>query len=128
MQVWCELYDLPMTGISRQPHLLARAQSLDTWAVARERAIAALICKAEALETYDFIEKVACFWHAISRLQESSRREHAQAAALRATWDRRGKTKTGILPAPRPFKRTARSPVCCRTNPGSDLRPVPLSL
>jgi hypothetical protein len=81
-----------MIGTSRQPHPLARAQALDTWAASRERAIKKLVCDAEILEEHDLIEEAACFWHAISRLQESARRERTEAATLRATWSRKTTT------------------------------------
>ena len=87
-QAWCDLHNALMTATSHHPHPLARAQALDTWAAGRERAIEKLICEAEALEEYDLIEEAACLWHAVLRLRESARRERAQAAALRADWDR----------------------------------------
>jgi uncharacterized protein YjcR len=94
LQVWCELYDLPMTGLSRQPHLLARAQALNTWAAARERAIEKLVQETEVLEEHNLTKDAACL--AISRLQESARRERAQAATLRATWDRCRKNERAL--------------------------------
>ncbi|WP_046867639.1 hypothetical protein [Microvirga massiliensis] len=75
-----------MTRTSHQPHPLARAQALDTWAVARERAIEKLVHETEALEEHNLTKDAA--YLAISRLRESVRRERAEAAALRATWDR----------------------------------------
>jgi hypothetical protein len=92
-QPWCDLHDAPMTGTSDQPHPLARAQALDTWVVGRERAIAKLICEAEALEEYEFTKEAACLWHAVFRLRESARRERAEAAALQAAWDKCGKNE-----------------------------------
>ncbi|WP_046864762.1 hypothetical protein [Microvirga massiliensis] len=77
-----------MTGTSHQPHPLARAQALDTWAAGRERAIEKLIREAEALEKYEFTEEAACLWHAVFRLRESARRERAEADELRAEWER----------------------------------------
>jgi hypothetical protein len=96
LQVWGELHDLPETRISRQPHLLARAQALDAWAAGRERAIAKLVQETEVLEEYGLIEEAACLWHAVLRLQERAQREHAEADALRVARDRR-KKKHGNL-------------------------------
>jgi hypothetical protein len=77
-----------MTGTSRQSHPLAQAQVLDMRAAGRERAITRLVCKAEALEDHDRAGEAACLWEAVSRLRTSARQERAQAAALRARWDR----------------------------------------
>jgi uncharacterized protein YjcR len=79
-----------MTAMSRQPHLLARAQALDTWAAGRERAIEKLVREAEALEGYGLTEQAARLRYAVFRLQKSARQERAQATALRAQWDRCG--------------------------------------
>ena len=85
-----------MTKAKRQALLLARAQALDTWAAGRERAIVNLISAAESLEEYDFVEEAACLWHAVLRLRESARWERAEAAALRAQWDRCGKERSAL--------------------------------
>ena len=85
-QTWCDLHHALMTRTSHQPHPLARSQALDTWAVARERAIAKLVHETEALEEHNLTKDAA--YLAISRLRESVCRERAEAAALRATWDR----------------------------------------
>jgi hypothetical protein len=90
-QAWCDLHDAPMTEVNRQPHPLACAQALDTWAAGRERAIEKLVREAEALEEHDPVEEAACTLHAVLRLRESARRERAEADALRATWSRCGK-------------------------------------
>jgi hypothetical protein len=87
---------VPMTEANRQPYPLARAQALDTWAAGRERAIANLVCEAEVLDEYDFAEEAACLWRAILRLRESACRERAEAAALRAQWDRCGKERGNL--------------------------------
>jgi hypothetical protein len=87
---------VPMTKAKSEPPPLARAQALDTWAAGRERAIAKLVREAEALEEYELLEEAACLWHIILRLRESARREHAEAAALRAAWEKR-RMKQGEL-------------------------------
>jgi hypothetical protein len=83
-QAWCDLHDAPMTEVNRQPHPLACAQALDTWAAGRERAIVSLLREAEALEGHDLTEQAARLWHAAFRLQKSARQERAEADALRA--------------------------------------------
>jgi hypothetical protein len=45
-----------MTKAKCRSHPLARAQALDTWATGRERAIAKLVCEAEALEEYELLK------------------------------------------------------------------------
>jgi hypothetical protein len=77
-----------MTEANCQPHLLVRAQALDTWAAGRERAIAKLVCEAEALEERGRVKEAARLWYVAFRLRKSARRERAEAAALRAAWDR----------------------------------------
>jgi hypothetical protein len=96
VQAWCGLHDAVVTGTSHQPHLLARAQALDTWAAGRERAIEKLVREAEALEEYDLVEEAACLWHAVLRLRESARWERAEAAALRAAWSRCRKERRAL--------------------------------
>ncbi len=88
MQVWWDLHDGPMTKAKSRSHPLARAQALETWAAGRERAIAKLVREAEALEEYELLEEAACLWHAVLRLRESARRERAEAAVLRAAWEK----------------------------------------
>ncbi len=86
-QARCDLHDVPMSAASHQPYPLARAQALDTWAAGRERAIAKLASEADALEKCDLAEEAVSLRHAVSRLQESARRERAEAAALRVASD-----------------------------------------
>jgi hypothetical protein len=94
-QAWCDLHDAVMTGTSHQPNPLARAQALDSWAAGRDRAIANLICEAEALDEHDS-EEAARLCYAVLRLRKNARRERAQAAALRAAWSRCGKEHGGL--------------------------------
>ena len=72
---------VPMTKAKCRSHPLARAQALDTWATGRERAIAKLVCEAEALEEYELLKEVACLRHIVLRLRESARWEHGSCCA-----------------------------------------------
>ena len=61
----------------------ARAQALETWAAARERAVSVLMQRLHVVDDCDPAIDVT-LWSAVLRLRQSARRERAQAAALRA--------------------------------------------